>query len=248
MKNTLTALVGTGILLTSSAALAQQQGGYGWQGSYSGGPPPVSASSDNIGEEAQIVFGVDRVMGIAYDRNKLAEDPERTTKSTTIALFGSGSGGSSLMPRLALDYFVVEQFSVGGSFVYWHQSSSVDVGGSSGDGPSTDDIVIHPRVGFAYAFDETFGIWPRAGITWFSHKTTQQVTSGGSTNDVENKTTGFNITGEVPIVISPFEQFAILIGPYIEIPLSGTNSATGQDDADSKTLSLGLTTSIVGYY
>ena len=74
MKNTLTALVGTGILLTSSAALAQQQGGMGWQGSYTGGPPPVSASSDNIGEEAQIVFSVDRMMDVAYDREDWTSD------------------------------------------------------------------------------------------------------------------------------------------------------------------------------
>ena len=253
MKKACALLIGTSLSLVGSAAMAQAQ----WQGSYSPTAPPVRSSGiDNLGEEMQFVFGVDRVMGISWDRLTLESDVggttvTQTTKTTNISLFGSGGGQTTNIPRLALDFFVTEGISIGGSLVYLHRSISQeldpDPGNASGDVGSGSLFAIHPRVGYAYPFDETFSIWPRLGITYFSY--TEEVIDVSETT-----TSGFDLTGEVMLGISPMSNFAILIGPYLDLGLSGTQETTdlspggATTELDSTLTSFGLAVSIVGYY
>lgn len=251
MKKAITSLVGLGIFLASGAALAQQPYGGGWSGSYSPtAPPPRSSSLDNIGEEGQITFGVDRVMGVAFDTQTISPDQggDIKNKSTTVALFGN-DGGTGMIPRLSLDYFVVESISVGGSFLYISRSTETETDAGSADGPTTSTFGIAPRVGYAMAFDETFSIWPRAGITYYSSKTETPATGGG--NDTTDTTSGLDLTVEVPVGISPMEHFAILVGPYVDFGLSGEveqDNGTTSQKADQKTTSYGLTVGMLGYF
>ncbi len=257
MKTKLTSLCGLGLFLVSGLASAQYGGGY--QGSYTPGPPPVrSAGLDNIGEESQITFGVDRVMGVAFDRATLSPDKggDQTYKATNVALFGNPGGGGlnapgMMIPRLALDFFVVESVSVGGSLMYFTSSSETETDAGSSDGPTNSTFVISPRVGYAVAFDETFSLWPRAGITYLSSKS--EVTTGGTTGGTSTTTfSGMALTVEAMVGISPIEHFAILAGPYVDYGLSGTvknEPATGPStETDAKVTSYGLTVGILGYY
>lgn len=257
MKTKLTSLCGLGLFLVSGLASAQYGGGY--QGSYTPGPPPVrSAGLDNIGEESQITFGVDRVMGVAFDRATLSPDKggDQTYKATNVALFGNPGGGGlnapgMMIPRLALDFFVVESVSVGGSLMYFTSSSETETDAGSADGPTNSTFVISPRVGYAMAFDETFSLWPRAGITYISSKsetTTTGATGGTSTDSFS----GMALTVEAMVGISPIEHFAILAGPYVDYGLSGTvknEPPSGPStETDAKVTSYGLTVGILGYY
>lgn len=259
MKTAITSLCGLGIFLVSGLALAQQPYGGGWSGSYTPtAPPPRSSGLDNIGEEGQITFGVDRVMGLAFDRVTVdypAPIGEVTSKSTSFSLFGNpgastsvGTAGSMMIPRLSLDFFVVESVSVGGSLLYFTRSGETETDAGTADDPSTSTFAIAPRVGYAMAFDETFSIWPRAGITWFSSKSEDNAT-GGSTTYTHS---GLDLTLEVPVGISPIENFAILVGPYVDFGLSGTvkqEPPTGtSQEADAKATSYGLAVGILGYY
>ncbi len=254
MKTKLTSLCGLGLFLVSGLASAQYGGGY--QGSYTPGPPPARSSRlDNIGEEAQLTFGVDRVMGISMDQATLSPDQggDIKYKATNVALFGNpgggGDGGPSLMiPRLALDYFVIESVSIGGSLLYFSQSTELENDAGSTDGPKTTTFAIAPRVGYAMAFDETFSIWPRAGITYFNSKTESDSGTGTDTDTFS----GMALTVEAMVGISPIENFAILVGPYVDYGLSGTvknEPPTGPStETDAKLTSYGLSVSILGYY
>ena len=258
MKKAISALVGTGIFLVAGFAAAQQPygGGGGYQGTYQPAmPAPRSSGLDNLGAEGQIVIGVDRVMGLSIDSLKGETDVAGKTvdvkeKSTTFALFGNGGGSTSaLLPRLALDYFVVEGVSIGGSFVFISTSTSTEVDGTSTDGPTTTSILFHPRVGYAMAFDETFSFWPRLGVTYANTKTTTKAVAP-ATDDTEVKWNGFNLTAEANIGISPFSNFAFLIGPFLEFPLSGTREqcVATCNSTDAKLTSFGISTSLVGYF
>jgi hypothetical protein len=248
MKKAAALLLGTGLSLVSGAALAQQQ----WGGTYQPAMPPARSSSiDNLGEEMQFVFGVDRVMGVSWDSQTVEPEggPETVNKATTVALFGTGGQGTNV-PRLALDYFVIEGLSLGGSFVYIHRSTEIETDGDAVDGPSSSTVLLHPRVGYAYAFDETFSIWPRLGITWFqsSSESTDPISGDTSTTTLS----GLDLTGEVMLGISPIENFAFLVGPYLDLGLSGTQEfepASGpSSEADSTLTGFGLAVSVVGYY
>ena len=248
MKKALSALVGTALFAITGAAFAQQQ----WSGSYSPSMPSRSSGLDNIGEEMQFVFGVDRVTALSFDRLTFSPDQgdDTTVKTTTISLFGinnqslQGGTPSTTVPRLALDYFVAEGISVGGSLVFISSSGTQETGSQSADLPTVTNFLISPRVGYAMQFDETFSFWPRAGITYIS-------TKADSDADTESWH-GLDLTVEGMFGISPFSHFAILVGPYLDLGLSGTATSEPQGgpstDTDAKLTGFGLTSSSVGYY
>lgn len=255
MKKLVTIVVGAVLSLAPGVALGQQ-----WSGTYQPAMPARTPSSiDNIGEAQQLVFGVDRVMGISFDRATVergsgASSVESTYKSTNIFLLGTTSMQgifvpSTNIPRLALDYFPTDGFSIGGSVFFMSSSMSRDLdpdpGNSSGDVGTFTTWGIHPRVGYAYPFDETFSIWPRAGITYF--KITLEDEDGN-----EDSIGGLDLTGELMLGISPMSHFAILLGPFADIGLSGTDESNpkgGPSSEDDATFtSFGLAVSIVGYY
>lgn len=253
MKKAAALLLGTGLSLVSGAAMAQAQ----WGGTYQPAmPPPRSSSVDNIGEEMQFVFGVDRVMGFSWDRATFTPDGGSDTilKSTNVSLFGSAAGGTSAgalsapttnIPRLALDYFVVEGVSIGGSFIFLSSSAEQEDDAGTADIGTRTTWAIHPRVGYAYAFDETFSIWPRLGVTYLS--------SSFESDATETSFSAFDLTGELMLGISPIENFAFLIGPYLDLGLSGSGESTDLStnntlEADTKLTSFGLAVSVLGYY
>ncbi|MBX3131447.1 MAG: hypothetical protein KF718_32320 [Polyangiaceae bacterium] len=247
MRLTLSALACVATLAAANGALAQGQ----WSGSYSPAMPTRSSSIDNLGEEMQFVFGVDGVMGvdIVRDKDELSvggQTSERTDKATSINLFGGG-----IMPRLALDYFVTEGFSVGGSFVFLSQSSETETsaGGvnQTTDNGSLQTLFIHPRVGYALPFDETFSFWPRVGLFYMN-----QTTKPDQGSDTSRSAIDFTL--EAMFGISPMSHFAILVGPYLYLGVGGSSEipaippATGTTETDRRLTMYGLTTSIVGYY
>ena len=95
MRKAITALLGSSILFTSGAALAQYQTGGQYQTGTGGTYQPVYTrprSIDNIGgSDGQFVFGVERVTGVFANNLKLESDSTTSTStSTDIALFGNG--------------------------------------------------------------------------------------------------------------------------------------------------------------
>ncbi len=257
MKKALSLLTFSAVVATSGLASAQAQGQ--WGGTYQPTMPRRSTSIDNLGEEMQFVFGVDGVMGVDFIRDKTevtagGTTVETTNKATAVNLFGGGAAG---LPRLALDYFVTEGISVGGSFIFMSRSGESESSGggqsTTRDGESVQTLAIHPRVGYAMPFDETFSIWPRVGLFYLSESTTPAEPVGGGTAGPDTTDTSTNITLEAMVGISPFSHFAILVGPYVYLGVGGKReqpSATGSgvDEADRTLTSYGLTTSIVGYY
>jgi hypothetical protein len=237
--------------LLSFAGVASAQYGYG--GSVGGGmaPPPMNQrSTPNIGDEMQFVFGVDRVFGVGSDRTSLSADGDNgsSTTTTNISILGtSGSDNVFNTPRLSLDYFVVEGFSIGGSASYVSRSSTVTTtlagNDTENDAGSTSAFLLNPRVGYAIQFDETFAFWPRAGLGFvFGQRTTSVPTQAGLAK-VESSLSFIDLTLEAPFTISPSDNVAFLVGPYFDLPLTGKI-----EDTSAKSWGFGLTAGFVGYY
>jgi len=281
----LMASAGIAGLLTSFApqALAQQLGGsYSTSqgGSYYGGGLPQQSDVDNIGaEDGMFVFGFDRVSSLALDRQKLTygddDQFEYTYSSTALNLLGSDASSPSQMPRFALDYVISAGVTAGVFLGFSTRALELE---GSGNGTGTDEPPQAPasvraegvtflggaRLGYAYAIDETFGIWPRAGLSF--------ATSSGEYTAVVDQTTGatqtfdtssryLDLDLEVLGVISPVEHTAIMVGPYLDLGLSGKYDAerpanacpSGEsppcpDERNIKLTSFGLVIHAVGYY
>jgi hypothetical protein len=238
---------------------------------------------ENIGRAGQVVFGVERVTGVFVDKltvqNEVTQvtiDPitgqpvtsttvrEETASSTTIGLFGLNSEGplgaftpTSLasMPRLALDVLPVRGFSLGGSFAFLTRSGDVEGTTSVPSDVTHGTLVFYPRVGYAVAFNETVGFWPRAGIAYERDWVTLKVPDpSGGTVEATVSMSFTNVVVEGVFFVSPMEHFAIVGGPYGEIAVAGsldsdTNDPTSTDQSeDAKMTSFGLWVGVVGYY
>lgn len=218
MRKAIGVLATIGLLSVTSAAFAQ---GYGYSAGYSGsftGLPPSSGQLDNIGNAGQLVISAERITGLSFNRDKTSfAGQDHTDTSTAIGLFSLLGTAPSTFPRIGLDYFVVDSLSVGISGFYLHESA----------GPGGHVLLLNPRVGYAYAFDDTFSVWPRLGITYA---------------DEGNDSHGLALTAEGMFGVSPVSHLVLFGGPFLDLGLSGK-----QGPEDFKQTAFGLTFGLGGY-
>jgi hypothetical protein len=258
-------LLGLGLVCAAGAAHAQRK-------------------VDNIGNGGGIVIGAERLAGVYHTTNTVKieqeqdvggtsfrSETESESSITTLAVFGHDPGSPTEIPRLALDYFVVDGFSVGGSFMFMRNALELDleqrvtIGGnqttSSDDGKTTQQaFVFHPRLGYAVAFNEYVGIWPRVGFSYTHIERVDESTVtdpvSGAEEDVEEKTTITltNLTLEGLLFVSPFSNFAFVAGPFADIGLGGksefetTQSDVDVPDGENKVSAFGFIVGIAGYF
>jgi hypothetical protein len=194
--------------------------------------------------------------------------------TTTFVLLGNDdAAGPASLPRLAVDFFVIDGLSIGGSLLYWHDSQENDTTGTNqgpgGGGPNPIDRVhvetdrttwgIAPRVGYAYMFTPTLGIWPRGGFSYVSSKTettTQTIDAqDGSVDqeDTDQTLSAFLFDLEGLFVLAPFEHVAFGVGPFFQISLTGdaeTNSTPNPThlEGDLKATSFGVTSALIAWF
>lgn len=198
-----------------------------------------AALAEPFGQKGQFAISGDRIFGIFYTH--ASEPNDASQSSTQFALLGQaptlpgvnigGLGNVALgginpysVPRISFDYLVIDGLTLGGSLIYAHQSltDKARVGNTNvvvSNDYSANLFAIAPRVGYAYMFSEAVGIWPRGGFTYHY----QSVDDGNNNKDSLD---GFALNLDAPFVISPIDQFAFLVGPAIDIGLTGNAKAT----------------------
>jgi len=229
-------------------------------------PKPV----ENIGRTGQFIFGMERVTGIFFDQQAITyKDPATradqtfTFKSTSFGLLGLDSASPSALPRFALDYVVYQGFTVGGSLVLSTRGMSVSGGGQGAQPPAppptanNDGLTLFggARIGYAYAFDSTFGIWPRVGLSYASSSARSELrdpSTGLSLGTFEYKANFGNANLEVLLAVSPVEHIVLTAGPYLDLGLTGGYSvlrdSTEIDRRDAHLTSFGVLINAAGYY
>jgi hypothetical protein len=226
------------------------------------------------------VIGAERLTGIYSEKSSVVYsgedfDEEVETSSLQIAALGMGNGlndsgglGSSTIPRLGFDVFVIRGLSLGGSVMYLRTTGS-EVRtlipdrtnlSSDEDLPTRSTLLAAPRVGYALVFGKVVALWPRAGITYVQHRLRGEVevadAGGYDTWTVERKTVvnTTEVSFEAVVVASLARNFAILIAPYADIQVGG-NLKT-EDDGEPRNvgnpdygyLSFGLTAGMAAYF
>ncbi|MBX3185201.1 MAG: outer membrane beta-barrel protein [Polyangiaceae bacterium] len=205
-----------------------------------------NAAADELGEPGQISLGAERLFGVNFGSVKVEADggAESTTSATDIGLLFNGGGPTPYtIPRLALDYFVADGVSIGGSLGFTSHSGENEskLGGTttSTDHPSVTSFAIAPRVGYVIPLTDGVDLWARGGITYW------QRTTEGDPDDTKDSGLGLGLEGL--FVISPIEGFGISIGPTIDFGLSGSTEV-GDADADLTATNFGLNAGLVGWF
>jgi hypothetical protein len=106
------------------------------------------------------------------------------------------------------------------------------------EGGSTSSFLIVPRIGFVLAPNGYLGIWLRGGVGYTSLTQTEP-----SQPDVE--LTSVDLVLDPMLIITPVPHAGILIGPSLNIGLSGAaNGITTEVDLTNKFSSYGLSAGI----
>jgi hypothetical protein len=184
-------------------------------------PPPA------VGDSGHVALSAERIFGFAHtSRTTTANGMDRPTVTTNgISILGNPLGGllssSYTAPRLAFDGFVAGGLSLGASVTYFHatQTQPTGTGASASESESSlSGLILAPRIGFAAHLSPTVSLWPRAGVTFlkvWSDTTVAGMSRGSSSGNL------FAATIELPLAVTLTERAAFLIGPTIDIGLSG---------------------------
>jgi len=161
--------------------------------------PAVAANSPSV------VFG---------NRGQLTISTDAGLAISSTSTSGVDGSTTSLTLRPAVDYFVVNNVSVG-AFV------GLDYKSTSGAHATT--FAIGPRVGYNFAFSERFSFWPKLG---FSYSTSS--TSADTTPAVGDSATGNHLALNVfaPLMFHPVQHFFLGFGPALDTDLTGDAKQT----------------------
>jgi hypothetical protein len=156
-------------------------------------------------------------------KSELAISSDAGLSISNTSISGRSGSATTVQLRPAIDYFVIDNLSVGG-FV------GLDYAHSSGSHTTT--FSIGPRVGYNFSLSERFSIWPKAG---FSYSTTsvsanqdQTDVGGGAvqTTTLSSSSSGLALNLFVPFMFHPVEHFFLGFGPALDVDLTGDVKAT----------------------
>jgi hypothetical protein len=244
-----------------------------------------------FGRKGQVAISAERLLGVYVLDAETEETGTQSAgggsititrnnnfNSTTFVLLGNDEAvGPAAVPRLGVDFFVIDGLSIGGSLLYWTDSSEVEGTGINNLPGGPDPINrtrieidrnlfgFAPRVGYAYMFSPTFGIWPRGGITYTSRKEDTRTDSfdpvDGSLDfsaTSEEKQSLLSLSLEGLLIISPFEHIAFGVGPFLDFGLTGdvenedTSTGPGADleqtDGDLNATTFGITSALIAWF
>jgi hypothetical protein len=137
----------------------------------------------------------------------------------------SGQDGSttSIQLRPAVDYFVIDNLSVGGFL-------GLDYVNQAGDSGHTTTFSIGPRFGYNIPFAEILSVWPKIGLSYahtsIGQQTVEIVNGVPVATDTSASANHLALNLFVPVMIHPVEHFFLGFGPAFDLDLTGDNKAT----------------------
>jgi hypothetical protein len=141
----------------------------------------------------------------------------------------------------SVDVFVINHLSVGGmvQIAYTSASESVPQNGTqsqSTDLPSNTSFSIMPRVGWMFALNDRWAIWPRAALGYVSNAVGSVSGAGGNLGAPGASVYGFAIDVDVGFLFRVNETFFLRLAPEVGwMPGAGNSVTAGTPNAKTIT-------------
>lgn|GEM_PF-684140 len=145
----------------------------------------------------------------------ISSDAGLQIKSTSTS--GVDGSTTSLTLRPAVDYFLVNNVSVGG-FV------GLDYTSTSGAHATT--FAIGPRAGYNLVFAERFSFWPKLGFSYSSSSTPADPAVPGTSSSNNASGNHLALNAFAPLMFHPVQHFFLGFGPALDTDLTGPSKQT----------------------
>ncbi|HEY6877520.1 MAG TPA: autotransporter domain-containing protein [Polyangiales bacterium] len=132
-------------------------------------------------------------------------DAELAFRRTTLS--GQNGAVTSLSIAPGVDYFVIQNLSIGGGIGLFYTKA-----GSQ----NATTFSIGPRVGYNFELSRLLSIWPKLGLSY-------SYTNQDSARDNSN---GVALNLYAPVMFHPARHFMAGFGPFLDADLSGGTRAT----------------------
>lgn len=232
-----------------------------------------SASAQSLGDKGELIISADRLVPLfAYNVNKFEEDAgggltrTNTSSQPSFSILPNvnssvlGAGNFYNIPRVSLDYAVIQNLTIGGSVIL-----AFTVGGSnetkagttsvSVDAPSQTLFGIAPRIGYTVHLTDLFTFWPRGGFGFYTYSSKSTNNDRGQSFTSTTSQNQFAINLEPVFAITPIPHVFFILGPVIDIPITGTRKTEQQQGGTTVTTSnsasqfhFGITAGLGGYF
>jgi hypothetical protein len=169
--------------------------------------------------KGQVTIAVERLFGFHTWHTEIEGRPD--SDSTAFGLMWARSETAFHQPRAAIDFFLTDGLSLGGSVAYYSWSGDTDRNG----------FLLYPRVGYGMGLGQSVTFWPRGGITYFSEE------APGGNPKYDQVAMSF----EAMFVLWPRRDWGIQIAPTLDLGLSGK---AGDDDFQQR--AFGVTFGLLG--
>jgi hypothetical protein len=162
----------------------------------------------------------DSPSGIFGGSGQLAISSDAGFSLSNTSLSEADGSSTALILRPAVDYFVVDNLSLGGFLGLEYNTAP---------GGSSTAMSIGPRVGYNLPFGERWSVWPKLGFSFAS--TSQKVDdvtlpTGEVVEGRDETSTSLQLNIFAPVMFHPVEHFFLGLGPAFDLDLTGDNKAT----------------------
>jgi hypothetical protein len=203
----------------------------------------------SFGARHQATISSERLFGfVRSSQTSSSGGIDTTTTVTSFSLVGNLLSFTSLYstPRLALDIFATDRFSLGGSFSFFtvSESSSATGAGPNAVEPSFTGFTFMPRIGYALPLGRSVSLWPRLGFTYVHLSS-----SGSGTTSTDLNL--YAATLEVPVVFTVANHLFFSVAPTLDLGLGGSTSlnvAGTSTSVDAKETDYGAQCAFGGFF
>ena len=153
------------------------------------------------------------------DKGELTISSDAGLSISSSSVSGQSGSTTTITLRPAVDYFLANNFSLGGFVGVDHTSQS---------GFHSTTFAIGPRVGYNLAFSERWSFWPKLGFSYSNTSDSVDSNLSGGTVNGSLSTSNSHLTLNIfaPVMFHPVQHFFLGFGPALDTDLSGDAKVT----------------------